>query len=127
MTYISERAGFSLKAQTLSLGSDLCVVVTGGAAHLGSVSIATPRPRLADPAVTSATVSTFCYPGHKDDKIGNLFAETLSARLVKKVTVLCGIHYDNITPQGIAAVGELARDLLQQMLQDPELSVTDMP
>ena len=77
--------------------------------------------------MTSATVSTFCYPGHKDDKIGNLFAETLSARLVKKVTVLCGIHYDNITPQGIAAVAELARDLLQQMLQDPELSVTDMP
>ena len=117
MTYISERAGFSLKAQTFSLGSDLCVVVTGGAAHLGSVSIATPRPSLADPAVTSATVSTFCYPGHKDDKIGNLFAETLSARLVKKVTVLCGIHYDNATGAQIAEIVEKTNEMLQKLLQ----------
>lgn len=117
MTRVSvRRDAFSLSAQMIPLGDDLCVVVSGGAAHVGSVSMATPRPSLADPAANSATVSTFCYPGHKDDKVGNFLAEALSARLNKKVTVVCGIHYDAITPEGIAAVTALARELLGQLL-----------
>ena len=102
--------------KVLPVGQDLCVLVTGGAAHIGSISAATPRPSLADPDKISATASTFCYPGHKDSQVGNLFAETLSARLNQKVVALCGIHYDNITPDGIAAVLSLAKTLLNQIL-----------
>lgn len=117
MTYTVEEGGFSLTAEVLHVGQDLCVLVTGGAAHIGSVSTAAPRPSLADPDKISATASTFCYPGHKDGQVGNLFAETLSARLNQKVVVLCGIHYGDITPGGIATVLSLAKTLLDQVLQ----------
>ena len=117
MTYTAERGAFALTAQTMALGRDLFVAVTGGAAHIGSLSMATPRPSLADPAVTSATASTFCYPGHKDDKVGARFAEVLSGKLSRKVAVLCGIHFDGLTPQGIRDVTALAEELLDQVLR----------
>ena len=116
MTYTAERGDFSLTARTMVLGRDLFVAVTGGAAHIGSLSMATPRPSLADPAVTSATASTFCYPGHKDDKVGTRFAEVLSGKLNRKVAVLCGIHFDGLTPQDIRDITALAEELLEQVL-----------
>ncbi len=116
-TYTAPGDGFSLTALAVPMGRDLCVLLTGGAAHIGSLSAATPRPSLADPAVLSATASTFCYPGHKDGKIGEWFAEQLSARLGKKAAVLCGIHYDGLKPEGIAAITALARALLEQVVQ----------
>lgn len=117
MTYTAEREGFTLAARTVPMGRDLCVLVSGGAAHIGSISAATPRPSLAGPAAVSATASTFCYPGHKDGKIGERFAEVLSARLEKKVAVICGIHYDGLTAEGIAAITALAQELLERVLQ----------
>lgn len=117
MTYQVNRDAIALTAQTLPVGKDLCVLVTGGVAHIGSVSAATPRPSLRDPAVMSATASTFCYPGHKDDRVGNLFAERLSAALGKKVVTLCGIHYDSLTPAQIEIVMVLASELLEDILR----------
>ena len=117
MTYTAQKDGFSLRAEIFPMGRDLCVLVTGGEAHIGSISAATPRPSLANPAEVSATASTFCYPGHKDGKVGELFAETLSARLEKKVAVLCGIHYDHLTKDELSAVLSLAKTLLAQVIQ----------
>lgn len=117
MTYQVRRDDIVLTAQTIHLGKDLCVLVTGGACHIGSVSAATPRPSLRDPAVMSATASTFCYPGHKDNRVGDLFAERLSAALEKKVVALCGIHYDALTPAQIETVVALSVELLEQTLR----------
>lgn len=117
MTYQVSRDSITLTAQAIPVGKDLCVLVTGGAAHIGSVSMATPRPSLRDPAVMSATASTFCYPGHKDDRVGNLFAERLSATLGKKVVAVCGIHYDYLTAAQIEMVMALSAELLEQTLR----------
>lgn len=112
-----EREGLSIRAEATQVGADLLVLVTGGEAHIGSASMATPRPSLADPANTGATVSTFCYPSHKDHHVGNRIAEELSARLEKKVIVVCGVHYDNISGEQIAAVLAMTEALLEKLIQ----------
>ncbi|MCD7947452.1 MAG: hypothetical protein LUG13_04030 [Oscillospiraceae bacterium] len=111
----AEREGFTIRAEATWMGSDLLVLVTGGAAHIGSVSMATPRPSLADAADTSATVSTFCFPSHKDHFVGNQIAEALSARFGKKVVVVCGVHYDNLSGDNIALILSLVEELLEKI------------
>jgi len=116
MTCQVDREGLSIRAEVTPVGSDLLVLVTGGEAHIGSVSIATPRPSLAAPADISATVSTFCYPSHKDNHVGNRIAEALSAGQEKKVVVVCGVHYDNISGEQIGTVLSMTEELLEKLL-----------
>lgn len=113
MTSTVTRDGFSLSAQTGQVGDDLCVLVTGGKAHIGSVSMAMPYPEKESSGTGHAAASTFCRPGHRDDVVSDRFAKTLAARLQQNVTVLCGIHYDNAGPQDIGTLLALADELLE--------------
>lgn len=98
-------ARFNLTAQWQRAGRDLMVMVTGGdAPHLGAVAMAEPRPSLADPARTSATVSVFCYPGHKEDELARELAHALAAALGVKVVVAAGMHWDGLGPADIEQV-----------------------
>jgi len=112
---------YALTAAVISAGDDLCVLVTGGdSPHIGSVSISQPRPSLGHPWRSSATTSTFNFPGHMDDAVGNRFAAELATRLKKKVVVLCGIHIDHITQDEISLIKEMAEELLAQVHQNPD-------
>lgn len=106
MNRVSTQTGrLDLTAQWLRAGRDLMVLVTGGEApHLGAVAMAEPRPSLADPAKTSATVSVFCYPGHKEDELARELAARLAAALNIKVVVAAGMHWDNLGPSEIETV-----------------------
>jgi hypothetical protein len=114
---VSEQ-GISLKALAVLAGEDLCVILTGGELpHIGSVSVGIPRPSLRDSSAASATVSTFNFIAHKDGIVGDRLAHRLAAALNKNVVVTCGIHMDNICPQGIGTVEKLAEQLTRDMLQ----------
>jgi hypothetical protein len=106
----------NLTAQWQRAGRDLLVLVTGGEGpHLVAVAMAEPRTSLADPARTSATVSVFCYPGHKEDELARELAQALAAALGVKVVVAAGMHWDGLGPGDIAQVrANHAR--LQEML-----------
>ncbi len=98
-----------------ALGADLNVVIAGGEKpHIGSVSMAVPRESLSGTG-RSATVSTYVYTGHKDDVIGNMYAETLCIKYNCKVVVTCGIHYDHIDNDGIRQVYAEMKKVLEEI------------
>ncbi len=106
----------TLEATLLRAGDGLVVVVTGGdRPHVGSVSLAEPRESLRGGEV-SATVSTLNRMGHKDDAIGNLYADTLARRTGWPCVATCGVHVDGLGAEGIEQVLALAQDLLGDLL-----------
>jgi gallate decarboxylase subunit D len=91
-----DEGGFLVEALCQRLGNDYLVAIWGGAAHIGAVAMAQPRPSLADPARMSASASVFCYVGHKEDELAKKASEKLAAALEAKVVVTAGLHWDNL-------------------------------
>jgi hypothetical protein len=109
--------GAFLVARAFFAGSDLCVLVCGGEApHIGCVSIGIPRTSLTGDGSSSATVSTYSVTGHKDDVVGNLFAKRLASSLKCVVSVTCGIHYHNASPEVLSSVLQEAEALLEELV-----------
>lgn len=102
--------GHSLEAVARFAGDDLWVLVTGGdSPHVGSVSVAVPRPSLSGDGTISATVSTYNVTGHKDGHVGELFARRLASEFNCIISATCGIHFEHAAPSD-----------LQQILLDAE-------
>lgn len=116
--FTAEAEGLRVEAVVEELGEDLLVVVRGGRPHVGAIGIAIPRPSLSGPERTSATVSVITMPGHKEDELARLFSQRLSSELGRTAVVVAGIHYDDLTPEGIERVTELAQSLLGQILRE---------
>jgi len=111
---------YDLEASITFIGQDLLVAIWGGEKpHIGSVAVAQPRPSLKDPNVTSATASVFCFVGHKEDELAKAASEILAAALNTQVVVTAGIHWDNLSYQGIQKVvrnSEILIDLILDKL-----------
>jgi len=115
---ICERSclGSKLTAKAAFAGNDLWVLVAGGEKpHIGSVSVGAPRKSLMGDNGNSATVSTFNVTGHKDDVVGNLFAERLASEFCCTVSVSCGIHYH-----------ALSRDALRHIMDEVEFLLAEL-
>lgn len=76
--------GLSIHYRLERLGGDLLLTVTGGAAHVGCVVLATHRQSLTGSGADSADSSVLNRSGHKDEFLLRALAERLSA-----VTRLC--------------------------------------
>ena len=104
---------YDLEAHVLSIGEDLLVAISGGEKpHIGAVAVAQPRPSLKEPTVTSATASVICYVGHKEDDLAKQAGEKLAALFNTRVVVTAGIHWDNLSEEGIQEVMRHSRLLL---------------
>ena len=100
------------------VGDDLLVAVWGGEKpHIGAVSAAQSRPSLRDPEAISATASVLCFLSHKEDELAKAMSEVLAAVLDTKVVVLAGIHWDNISPDGIRQVVNNSEILVDLILE----------
>lgn len=96
---------YVIEARAVRVGQDILVWVWGGdRAHIGAVAAAQPRPSLLDPTCTSATASILCYPGHKEGNVAKDVAETLASRFNINVVATVGIHWDALSPEGIAVI-----------------------
>lgn len=115
-TLKTEEGAYDLEANVRLIGNDLLVAIWGGEKpHIGAVSVAQPRPSLEDENVTSATASVFCFVGHKEDELAKAVSEILAAALNTQVVVTAGIHWDNISEEGIQKVirnSEILVDLI---------------
>ena len=107
---------YELEASVRLIGQDLLVAIWGGEKpHIGAVSAAQPRPSLRDPKVTSATASVICFPAHKEDELAKAVSEILASVLNTRVVVTAGIHWDNISEEGIQKIirnSEILVDLI---------------
>ncbi|MBU2702435.1 hypothetical protein Ga0466249_003562 [Sporomusaceae bacterium BoRhaA] len=116
LTVESGRIKINMKA--ISIGQDLCVIVTGGnSPHIGCVTLSVPRPSLADVNVSSATTSVLNLLGHKDDEAARYVSHVLSSKLNRNVVVTCGIHVDHITAEEIKLTIELVKRLTDTLIQ----------
>jgi len=114
----TEKDVYNLEAFVMKIGQDLLVAIWGGEKpHIGAVAVAQPRPSLKDRRLRSATASVFCYPGHKDDIIAKETAEMISAALNTNVTVMGGMHWDNIDEIGIKCAIENSRQLVKMIIE----------
>lgn len=118
MEFVVFNSAAMLKAVVTACGDDLAIAVTGGERpHIGSVSVAVPRPSLTGSGEISATVSTFNVTGHLDNAIGDKFAKTLAARFNCVCAVSCGVHIDGLDQDGIQSVLDLSNELLDKIVQ----------
>lgn len=110
--------GASLEAGACFVGPDLWVFVAGGdAPHIGSVSVGIPRESLTGDGSPGATVSTFNVTGHKDDIVGNLFAQRLTTAFSCKTSITCGIHFDNAASSDLTLILAAADELLEKLTE----------
>ncbi len=114
----TDQGAYDVEAHVRSIGDDLLVAISGGEKpHIGAVAAAQPRPSLKDPEETSATASVICYVGHKEDDLAKEAAERLAARFRTHVVVTAGIHWDNLSEEGIEKVVRHCRMLLDLVVQ----------
>ena len=120
-TIQTNEGDYDLSAHVRQIGGDILVAIWGGEKpHIGAVAAAESRPSTQDPNQTSATVSVFCYLMHKEDDIAKAAAKKLSAALDTKVVVTAGIHWDNLSADGIQRVNrncEILVAAVQERLQ----------
>jgi len=114
--YHIEEGSFRLDALLQRLGEDYLLSLRGGAAHIGAVAMAQPRPGLKDPSRRSATASVFCYVGHKEDEVVKRVSERMASALDARVVVVAGMHWDRLTPADIERVMENAIELVDRII-----------
>ncbi len=109
MTIRTEEGSYDLQAEVRMIGADLLVAIFGGERpHIGAVAVAQPRPSLRDPRRLSATASVICLLGHKEDTLAKAAAEQLAAALNTRVVVTAGMHWDDLSQEGIRQVNRNA-------------------
>ena len=115
-TLKTNTGAFDLTANARQIGPDLLVAIWGGEKpHIGAVAAAQPRPSLKDPAVTSATASVICFPGHKEDDLVKRAAESLAAAIEGHTVVTGGVHWDKLPEEGIRQVIQNTEELINMI------------
>lgn len=93
-------------------GRDLSVAVTGGEkAHIGAVCLGQYEEER-----DSATVSTICVYGHRDDQLAMVCAKKISSKFQCTVTVSVGIHIDDAASEEIKLLGQNCMDCVEKLL-----------
>lgn len=102
---ITGRAGrIELDMKIYNLSQDICILIWGGSSHVGAVVTAVPGKE--EPLLWAIDL-----PQHKDVIIARPVALKVCRVLKCKVTVVCGIHYDNITKTEIEEIKVLSEEM----------------
>jgi len=89
------------------LGKDLLVIITGGDAHIGAVTLS-----------EEGCYSTLSKRGHKECIITKQIAPRIQNFFKKDVLVVCGIHIDNATSNEINILVENAKKCVEIFLKE---------
>ncbi|WP_134687070.1 prenylated flavin chaperone LpdD [Brevibacillus migulae] len=85
---------YGIKIETIPLGTDYLICVTGGRAHIGAVVTAYQDD-------TQIHMQTQIIPGHLEGELATQIAKQACTLLGHTITVVMGIHIDNATKQEI--------------------------
>ncbi|MFC2019599.1 hypothetical protein ACFLU4_06600 [Chloroflexota bacterium] len=94
------------------LGDDLAVFIYNDKAHIGAVAVGEY-----DHAEQRASVSVITRLGHKDDALARSAALAIARHTKKPVSVIAGVHVDDITGQEIDAILKNAALLLEKFIK----------
>ena len=99
--------GYMMEACVMRMPNDIHIVVTGGCSpHIGAISV----------FENGIKVESIQFEGHKDEFVSKRWAEHLSLLYNEKITVACGIHYDNATKFLIQEVVKQSDELLNEVI-----------
>ncbi|OME23241.1 hypothetical protein BSK47_04855 [Paenibacillus odorifer] len=98
-----------IQLKATAVGRDLLLLISGGVRHIGATSTAYLEGE-------QVKVLTSAVPHHKEHTISELIAIRVAEALNKTVTVVMGIHYDNLTKEGIMEVVEIVNLKVNQYL-----------
>ncbi|GAJ03892.1 unnamed protein product, partial [marine sediment metagenome] len=82
-----------IELTAVTVGRDLLLLITGGVRHIGAASTAYPDG-------DTVTAMTTAVPHHKEHTISEAIALKTASALNRTVTVVMGIHYDNLSKEG---------------------------
>ncbi|AIQ74746.1 hypothetical protein PODO_16610 [Paenibacillus odorifer] len=98
-----------IELKATAVGRDLLLLISGGVRHIGAMSTAYLEGE-------QVKVLTSAVPHHKEHTISEPIAIRVAEALNKTVTVVMGIHYDNLTKEGIMEVVEIVNLKVNQYL-----------
>ena len=99
-----------IKLEVIEAGPDVLLLVTGGEAHIGATSTAYWHEG-------QRHVETVAVPHHKEHTLTESMAKRAASHFECTVTVVMGIHYDNLMKKQIIQISERVEALFQQYLQ----------
>jgi hypothetical protein len=104
LTRQKNRIRLHLKA--VSMGPDLCVIITGGdTPHLGAVTVVSEARQ----PVTEV------FDEHKDDHVTKLAAGILAREFGGNFAVCCGIHLDQIEKREIDDILKISEQMVWEL------------
>ena len=75
-------------------------------------AVAVPYPRISG---LGTSVSQYSVPGHQDAVLAGAIAKQLSKQFQTTVFVQCGIHYDDLSAEELAALQTTILDLCRKL------------
>jgi len=105
----------SLTAEIQAIGEDVLVIVPGGKAHIGALSLSQFHTNENSLGMFTSTTSTLSAFGHKDDTLSALISKSLSKKLKKSIACIVGIHFDNLTHEQLNEIITLAENLVDSI------------
>lgn len=118
----TEAGAYDLQALVRIIGEDILIAVWGGdRPHIGATALAQTQPGIANPDQMSATVSVFCFPGHREDALARPIAREIARMTNSNVVVTAGAHWDHLDSKGIEQVltnGKKLTRIIQKTLQE---------
>lgn len=99
-----------IKLEVIEVGRDVLLLITGGEAHIGATSTAYWHEG-------HSHVETIAVPHHKEHTLTESMAKRAASHLECTVTVVMGIHYDNLSKEQITQISGRVEDVFQQYLK----------
>ncbi|MDR0305477.1 MAG: hypothetical protein LBI42_01435 [Chitinispirillales bacterium] len=105
MVEFSAKEGhIELILKAVMMGNDLCLLLTGGASHIGAV------------CVGSECMANVAFPYHRENYLNHDLSEILRKKWNANYVIVSGIHFDEITKEEIDLVRKMAVSLIEQVL-----------
>ncbi len=103
--------GYNIEANVTVMDRDIHILLTGGCLpHVGAVSIFKKGKK----------ENSIQLPGHKDGVVGGRWARQLSEKFPYRVTVVCGIHYDNASAGMIEEIVRKTDEMYCEVIKNLE-------
>ena len=97
---------FEIFLEARFIGSDLNIIIYGGEAHIGAVTMAEP----------DEPMTTISRKNHRDEVITQMAAKYLAENLSCPVLASCGIHYPCLSQGEIKTIQKMCEELIGEIV-----------
>ena len=107
---------YLIYADILETGNDLVIIIGGGESHIGAVGISFPTVSI-NTGENTVTTSVVTLPSHKEDIVAKNISEKVAKILNKKIVVIAGIHFDNLSKDDIDRILKGCDELADKIIE----------